>query len=116
MAVEALFAGEMEAIARKAIELALAGDTVAVRIVLDRIAPLPRGRLIKLPDWQPLNSLADVPPAIARLCDYVAGGQITPEEAMSLASIIDKFTNACGMLDQENRIAALEERLSDAAA
>ena len=39
MAIEALLEGEGEAITRKAIEAAKAGDMVAIRLVLDRICP-----------------------------------------------------------------------------
>src|SRR5687768_6523834 len=42
LAALALLEGEAEALARKAVELALAGDTVALRLVLDRL--LPKGR------------------------------------------------------------------------
>lgn len=39
VAVEALLAGQAEGLTQKAIELALAGDTVALRLCLDRLAP-----------------------------------------------------------------------------
>src|SRR6478736_5187124 len=43
-AVEALFDGEAETITRKAIELAKGGDTVALRLCLDRICAPRRDR------------------------------------------------------------------------
>src|SRR5215203_6185263 len=46
LAVEALLDGEAEAIGRKAIERALAGDTTAIRLCLERIAPARRDRPI----------------------------------------------------------------------
>jgi hypothetical protein len=39
MAAEALLDGEAQALTRKAIELALAGDTTALRLSLERIVP-----------------------------------------------------------------------------
>ena len=39
LAIEALLDGEAEALTRKAIELAKAGDLVALRLCLDRICP-----------------------------------------------------------------------------
>ena len=39
LAIQDLLDGEAEALGRKAIELALAGDTVALRLCLERIAP-----------------------------------------------------------------------------
>lgn len=43
LAIEALLEGEAEALTRKAIELALAGDMTALRLCLERIAR-PAGR------------------------------------------------------------------------
>src|SRR5687768_12762239 len=42
LAALALLEGEAEALTRKAVELALAGDTVALRLVLDRLLPKAR--------------------------------------------------------------------------
>jgi hypothetical protein len=39
LAVEMLLDGEAETITRKAVEMALAGDTTALRLVLERICP-----------------------------------------------------------------------------
>ena len=44
LAIEALLDGEAEALTRKAIERALAGDPQALRLCLDRIAPPRRDR------------------------------------------------------------------------
>ena len=42
LAAMALLEGEAEALTRKAVELALGGDTVALKLVLDRILPRER--------------------------------------------------------------------------
>ena len=39
LAIEALLDGEAEALTRKAIELAKAGDMAALRLCMDRLAP-----------------------------------------------------------------------------
>jgi hypothetical protein len=64
LAVEALFDGEAETLTRKAIELAKAGDLAALRVCLDRIAPLRKDRpvLFELP---PVASAADAAKAAA---------------------------------------------------
>jgi hypothetical protein len=46
MAAEALLDGEAEALTRKAVELALAGDTVALRLCLERLLPPRRSRRV----------------------------------------------------------------------
>src|SRR3954452_9238818 len=49
LAIEKLLEGEAEEIGRKAIELANAGDTVALRLCLERIPPLSTTGTIPLP-------------------------------------------------------------------
>jgi hypothetical protein len=48
VAAEALLDGEAEGLTRKAIELALAGDTTALRLCLERILPARKDRPIRL--------------------------------------------------------------------
>jgi hypothetical protein len=48
LAVESLLEGEAEKLTRKVIRLALAGDTTALRLCLERIAPVRRGRPVRI--------------------------------------------------------------------
>ncbi len=56
---ELLLAGEVEALTRKAVELALAGDATALRLCLDRIIPARRGRPVQL-SVAPVRGTADL--------------------------------------------------------
>ena len=56
LAALALLEGEAEALTRRCVELALAGDTTALRLCLDRL--LPKGRAVRL--HLPLRTLADL--------------------------------------------------------
>ena len=47
VAAEALLDGEAEALTRKAVEMALAGDGAALRLCLDRIIPPRRERPVR---------------------------------------------------------------------
>lgn len=64
LAAEALLEGEAEALTRKAIELALAGDGAALRLCLERIVPVRRGRAVAL-DLPPVRTAADLTAAQA---------------------------------------------------
>src|SRR6266850_8122204 len=46
LAAEVLLEGEAEALTRKAVELALEGDTTALRLCLERIVPQRRSRAL----------------------------------------------------------------------
>jgi hypothetical protein len=99
-----LLEGEAEGLARKAVELALGGDTVALRLVLDRL--LPRDRVVRL--QLPLRTLADLDRASGGIGVAVARGQITPAEAGALARLLDARRRVLEATELERRLAALE--------
>ncbi len=107
VAVEALLAGEAEALTRKAIEAALAGDATALRLCLERIAPARREPTVQL-DLPPVRSAADIPTALGALAQAVASGQLTPSEAQKVAALYGEHAKALELHDLEARIAALE--------
>ena len=108
MAAEALLEGESEALTRTAIDLALAGDTAALKMCLDRIAP-PRKDApvtIALPVLTgPETALAGV----ARAIEAAAAGEITPSEAGALVALLESYRRAYETHEIEKRLAALEE-------
>lgn len=110
IALEQLFKGEAEEIARVAIDLAKHGDVTAVRLILDRVAPPRKGATISLPDFPKIQSVGDVPGAHAYLIVAVAGGRITPEESAAIATTLDRYCAAVETVDLEKRLAALEDR------
>src|SRR5215212_6274380 len=59
LAIDALLEGEAEALTRKAVEMALAGDTVAMRLCLDRLAPVRKDRPVPLA-LPKLDTVADL--------------------------------------------------------
>ena len=77
LAVEALLDGEVEGLTRKVIDLALDGDTTALRLCLDRLCPPRKDRLVsfKLP---PMKAPADAVAAMSALLAAVAKGKVTP--------------------------------------
>jgi hypothetical protein len=107
LAVEALLEGEAEALSRKAIDLALAGDTVALRLCLERIAPIRKGRAIAL-DLGPVKTAQDLADAQATIIAAMGSGEITTDEAADAAKVVELVGAALERRDIEARIAALE--------
>ncbi len=107
IAVEEILDGEADALARKAIELALDGDTVALRLCLERIAPARRERPspFTLPE---LQTAADAVRASAALVQAVAAGELTTGQAAELGKLVESFVKAIEAADLEERIIALE--------
>lgn len=106
-AVEALLDGEAPAVTRKAIELALAGDRAALKLCLDRIAPVRKGRTIKL-DVPRLIDSEDAKSAWATLFDAVTSGEVTPEEAAGLAALIEGWQRSHEMAEFDARLRVVE--------
>ncbi len=102
-----LLDGEAEALTRKAIELALSGDTIALRLCLERICPPRRDRPIKV-KMAHVETPQDVLQAIAKVVDAVARGAITPSEGQALASLIETQRKAIETVEIEQRLAAVE--------
>ena len=112
LAAEALLEGEAEALTRKAIELALAGDPLALRLCLERIVPPRKERPIALP-LPAITSSSDVPDAIATVLAAVAQGVLAPAEAAELAKVVDTFAKAIEMRDFDSRLTALEKEYGE---
>lgn len=83
VACEELLEGEGEKLTRKAIDLALSGDTTALKICIDRIIPPRKGRpLPKLERKEGENP-------VETLLRAVLDGHVTPEEGRDVVSMIE---------------------------
>lgn len=107
LAVEALLDGEHEALTRKAIEKALEGDTTALRLCLDRLAPARKDVPVSftLPE---IVCPADTVTASNAVLAAMAGGEITPDEAGRVMSLLTAHRAIVETSDLADRIAALE--------
>ena len=108
LAIEALLEGEADALTRKAIEMAKAGETVALRLCLERILPAKKDRPVafKLP---PIESPRDATKAASALLKAVAAGEITPGEAGEISKLIEGFVRIVEVSELEARLSELEQ-------
>ncbi len=109
IAAEALLNGEAEGLTRKAVEMALEGDTVALRLCLERLVPPRKDSPITI-DLPPIASAADVVGASAAVLTAVGAGEISPDEAGRVMALLTAHKNIVETGDLERRIAALEEQ------
>ena len=107
LAIEALLAGEAEELTRKAIEMAKEGDGPALRMCLDRLAP-PRKDAPVCFDLPPIKSVADTVEASSALLSAVAGGDVTPDEAARIMSLLTSHKVLVETGEFERRLEALE--------
>lgn len=83
IACEELLEGEGEKLTRKAIDLALSGDTAALKLCIDRIIPPRKGRpLPKLERKEGENP-------VETLLRAVLDGHVTPEEGRDVVSMVE---------------------------
>jgi hypothetical protein len=106
-AMQLLLDGEAQALTRKAVELALDGNTMALRMCLDRIGPPRRERAvpIKLP---PVRDAADLAGTMTAIIAAAGEGAISPDEGGRLARLVEIFLRAVETRDFERRLQLLE--------
>lgn len=109
VAAAALLDGDAEALTRKAIELGLEGDTVALRLCLERLVPPRKDAPITI-ELPPINTAADVVTASAAVLGAVGAGEISPDEAGRVMALLTAHKNIVETGDLERRIAELETR------
>jgi hypothetical protein len=110
-AAQALFDGEAEALTRKAIDQAKAGDMTALKLCLDRLVPVRRERTISF-DLPKVAGAADHPGALLAVLEAVAAGDLTPGEAQALAGILKEHRAAIETAELASRLDVLEERIA----
>lgn len=108
-AVEALLEGEAEGLTRKAIDMALAGDSVALRLCLERIAPTAKERIVAF-ELPAITTAEDAVTAIGAVIRAVADGALAPGEAANMTALIERWRAAFETSEIERRLTALEEK------
>ena len=108
MASLELLDGEAEALTRKAIEAALGGDTVALRLCLERIAPVRKDAPVQfvLP---PMGSAADAAKSAGAVLDAVSLGDLTPREGAHVMALVETYRRTLETSELEARVVALEQ-------
>jgi hypothetical protein len=106
---EQLLASDVDGVVRSVVKAAKRGNMVAAKIVLDRLAPPRRSRPIRF-ELPPIADTAGIVAAFAALTNGVADGTLTPDEAASVATLLEAQRKAIETHDLTIRIAALENR------
>ena len=103
----ALLDGEAEALTRQAVTLALGGDTTALRLCLERIAPPRRDAPVTF-DLPPMETARDAAKAAGAVLGAVADGDLTPTEGAHIMALVEGFRRTLETTELEARLAALE--------
>lgn len=109
LAALVLLEGQVEQLTQKCIDAALEGDTVAMRLCLERLVPTAKDRTIRL-DLPSTATIEGVGQAFDVVMVALAEGEVAPSEASTIAAILEKRRVAIETRDLEERIRALEEK------
>jgi hypothetical protein len=111
LASEALLDGQAEALTQKAIQMALDGDPVALRLCMDKLCPARKDRPVSFP-LPTITSARNAADLMAAVTKAVATGHVTPGEATEIAKVIDAYVRAYQTAELDDRVARVRQ-LSD---
>lgn len=99
------------ALIEKAVELACAGDTAAIKLCLERVLPAIRPQTVPvtLAAANEAHTLAEKAQAVA---NATTTGEISPDEAASLLNVLGGVAKIVEVTELETRLSALEEELN----
>ena len=107
LAIESLLEGQAEALTQTAISKALDGDSMALRLCMERIAPAPKDNPVAFSLPQMINAL-DASQAAGSVLTAVSEGNLTPIEATRVMGLIDSYRRTLELTEIEQRLLVLE--------
>jgi hypothetical protein len=105
-----LLDGKAEVLTRRAVELALEGDTTALRLCLERVCPPKKDSPVSFA-LPPMTTAADAVETAGAILAAVSEGDLTPAEAAQVMAFVETFRRTLETSEMEGRLAELEEAL-----
>ena len=109
LAIESLLHGQAEALTQTAVTKALEGDSVAIRLCMERIAPAPKDQPVSF-SLPTMHSALDASEAAGSVLKAVSDGELTPVEATRVMGLIESYRRTLELTEIEQRLQALEHR------
>ena len=110
VAIKSLLEGQAEALTQTAISKALKGDTVALRLCMDRIMPQRRDNYINL-DLPKISKPKDLIEAAGCVIKSVQTGNLTPSDGSKVMSLLESCQKVFETVELADRLDALEQRV-----
>lgn len=107
LAIESLLEGQAEALTQVCITKALEGDSVALRLCMDRIAPAPKDAAVTF-SMATMSNALDASEAAGSILKAVSEGELTPIEATRIMGLIDSYRRTLELTEIETRLQVLE--------
>ena len=100
IAIDSLLEGQAEALTQTAISKALDGDSIALRLCMDRIAPPMKDKPVVFPLAQ-MRDAMDASKAAGSVLSAVSDGTLTPIEGTRVMGLIDSYRRTLELTDIE---------------
>lgn len=107
--IDSLMQSELNNISQKLIELAVAGNLQAIKLVLDRVMPAKTSRSIEI-EIPKIENTTDALQAISTVIHAVGQGELTPNEGEAITKIIQSFTQTLQSYEFDQRLSTLEQK------
>jgi hypothetical protein len=111
IAVESLMEDQAEALGGKMIDLAMSGNTTALKFCLERVTPRMKSRRLNI-ELSAIQTPADVSAAMSRVIEAAACGDIDVEQARSMTSLLDMKRKCLEAVELEERMVLIEKKIS----
>ena len=109
LAIKCLLEGQAQTLTQTAIKKALEGDSIALRLCMDRIAPPPKDAVVKF-SMPTMSNALDAAEAAGSVLRAVSEGELTPTEATRVMDLIDSYRRTLELTEIEERLLALEAK------
>jgi len=108
--LERMMADDASDVMQSVIDAAKDGDMTAARIIVDRIAPVRKGRPLEI-DIPSIAAPGDVVSAYASILGNLASGHLTPDEAQQVSAVVEASRKAIETEQLAQRIDDLERKI-----
>ena len=105
---QALIDGQAEALVKKAVQLALEGDLICLRICLERLVPMKKDAPIEI-DLPDISTVANIPKLFAVLTAKLREG-MTRSEARTVMDLAQGVLKVLEVAELEQRVSPLEQK------
>jgi len=107
IAIESLLQGQAEALIQTGVSIALEGDSFALRLCMERIAPAPKDQPISF-SLPKMNNALDASEAAGSVLTAVSDRALKPIEATRVMGLINSYRRTLELTEIEQRLQALE--------
>lgn len=107
VALQDILEGEAETLGRKVVELALTGDTVALRLCLERILPPKKDCAVQF-DLPSMTNAKEAAVVAQGVLQAVSVGALTPLEATTILGLVERYRRVLELSEFDGRLLALE--------